>query len=473
MIKLEVQNISTRLVCARDLYRIISDQVLSYEQPGMEHRKRNMPVWVKWDGRTRLLKPNGTFPTGLLPEVISFLQTEKMEFEVEDLRIVPDLLDKFEVNFPWPLRSYQSGLPEYTDKNPRGIVLAGTGAGKGAMMAVTIASKGNDTLVCVPDVGLREQLFRSFDEWFDDEVSKDVTSDATIIVCNIDSLVNKDKKYFKRFKVLITDEYHHSSASSYLKLNKLCINCYWRYGFTGTNVRTDGTEMVLRGVLSNIIYEKSTSDLIEEGYLVPADITFYRLQLKGFSKFNYREAYQAVVFNDDFARIVGSLINNEIMMGYQTLVLVRRKEHGSMLDNLCPDAVYLSGDDPVEHRDEVKRQFNNKEVRCIIATSIFGEGQDIPNIDSLFNVRLQKGEIETKQGIGRALRLADGSLTYEDSVKRGKAKARVFDFLLIGNRHLSSHSVERINQYKSERAFNIRVERLKDYDQGRIDFKRP
>jgi len=260
----------------------------------------------------------------------------------------------------------------------------------------------------------------------------------------------------------MTDEFHHSAAKSYLKLNQLASNAYWRYGFTGTNVRTDGLDMIMHGVLSTVLFEKSTSELIEEGYLVPAHITIYRVQLKLFSRYNYKEAYDAIILNEDFAKLVTDIVRQKAQIeGKSTLVLVRRKEHGRLLASFIDDiATFVSGDDDVEYRDEMKAAFNSGELKCMIATSVFGEGQDIPNIDCLVNVRLQKGEIETKQGIGRVLRLAQGTNTYEESVAAGKSHADVIDFILVGNKHLVGHSVNRINTYKSERAFQIRVERL-------------
>ena len=130
----------------------------------------------------------------------------------------------------------------------------------------------------------------------------------------------------------------------------------------------------------------------------------------------------------------------------QTLVLVRRKEAGRALQEMIPGSVFLSGDYPQDYREKIKAMFIAKKLRCIVATEIFGEGQDIPSIDALINARLQKTEIQTAQGIGRALRKAPG-----------KDKAEIFDFLVIGQKHLQGHSVERILSLKKEPAFVIQV----------------
>jgi len=111
---------------------------------------------------------------------------------------------------------------------------------------------------------------------------------------------------------------------------------------------------------------------------------------------------------------------------------------------LIPRATYLNGDDPLELREKVKKEFIEKKIPCLIATAIFGEGIDIPSINTLINARFQKTEIQTTQGIGRALRKFPG-----------KEKADVYDFLLTGQKHLQSHSVERIMTYRREKSFKI------------------
>lgn len=254
----------------------------------------------------------------------------------------------------------------------------------------------------------------------------------------------------------------NSVAKTYTKLGDMCENAFHRYGFTGTNLRVDGKDMELNGVLSNTIYKITSSELIRLGFLVPPHITFFRWQIKGYSKYNYREAYDHFCLDDAWNNFIAELTLKKAQFERkQTLILVRRKEHGEKLAGLLENigAVYICGSDKIKYRDEVKRKFNEKEIPCVIATSVFGEGQDIPNIDVLINARLQAGEIETRQGIGRALRLAEGAKDYAESVKLGKEKAEVFDFLVVGHKHLVKHSVNRINQYKKEPAFKIRIER--------------
>jgi len=239
----------------------------------------------------------------------------------------------------------------------------------------------------------------------------------------------------------------NSAAKTYKTVNAYCRSAYYRYGFTGTFMRSDGSDMEMYGVLSQVIFKKSTSELIEEGYLVRPYITMIKHTVPNL-KCSYARAYEYITKDESFNLKVARLaISKAYTEGKQTLILVRRKEHGRAIVRLIGnDAEYLSGDDPTDHRERVKSEFIKKRFKCLVATNIFGEGIDIPTIDVLINARCQKTEIQTSQGIGRTLRKHEG-----------KDKAEVYDFMIEGQRHLRDHSLERLKSYRKESAFRITI----------------
>jgi len=439
-----VGNTHTQISCEPKLRKQIS-HLLSYEVQGAFFARRAVPYW---DGRVRLLTKDDTFPTGLLFRLQAFLQTKGIQPIVEDKRTAPRPSLALELALPWEPRDYQFAALEIAKKEPRGVYQMSVSSGKTATAAMVIACHKTNTLFVTPDTGLREQAFNDFEKWFNVPVSKNVTATAPIIVANIQSLMNKDPKFFARFKMLVIDEFHHSAAETYLKLNKWCVNAYYRYGFTGTFLRTDGSDMSMHGVLSKVIFKKTASELIEEGYIVRPHITITRHATPRMHGYDYKRAYDYIIRDGIFNKRIADIANEKISEKRQTLILVRRKEHGETLAAMIPKASYLSGDDDTRTREQVKAQFNRKEIPCLIATAIFGEGIDIPCIDVLINARCQKTEIQTVQGIGRALRKAPG-----------KDMAEVYDFLIVGQKHLQAHSVERILSYKKEPAFLIRYKK--------------
>lgn len=449
IVSLTLTNTNCKITGLEDDDRDNLKNILSYMTKGAFFAQKKR---THWDGKEYFLKNNGNFPTGLLFLVEEFLNENKIKYSISDTRTPPSVLENIRINLTpkFKPRPYQMEAAHKANAVERGIMLMATGSGKTFTAALLIAMKRVKTLFVVPDVGLRTQATATMQDFFPGQISNDLMSDAPIIVVNIQNrfLKSPPGDLLKKFQMLIVDEFHHSAAKTYLKLNKEASEAYFRYGFTGTFSRTDGREMVMHGVLSNIIYTKTTSDLIEEGYLVEPFIKIYKYMINGLSD-DYKSAYDEIIVHDAFNQGVAAIANKRIKDGKQVLVLVRRVEHGECLSRLIPDAVYLNGTMPIGYRDFWRTSFEEKSTPCIIATEIFGEGTDIPNLDVYINARLQKTEIGTLQGIGRVLRNAPG-----------KYRADIYDFLIDGNKYLRRHSKARIRAYRGERAFNVTLKEI-------------
>lgn len=474
MIELHIKNSVTRVIGPTDILSLLSD-LLSFEVPGAHFAMRRMPPG-RWDGRKRLMRADGSFPAGLTGLVLGWcIENKVLISKTVDYRERPSPRHELKILSRIDPRDYQDQGAKITDERVRGIFIVGTGGGKTVLATLITQRRGVDTLFVVPDTGLKTQGYEAFAEAFGARnVSTEIESRAPIVVTNIHQIDSylprvdkkkvkhapkKDPKALARFGMMLVDEFHHAASDRYLDLNRLASNAYWRYGLTGTYVRPDGRDMIMHGVLSNVLMRKTTSDLIAAGWLVPATVIMHRYRFKGFSRFNYKEAYKQATVSMEFNNFVAARIRDNVRdHGRQTLVLVRLKEHGNLLkDLLAGDAMYVDGDDSTEKREAVKRMFAERKIRCLIATNIFGEGQDIPSIDCLINVRLQESEIQTKQGIGRALRLASGARNFGESTVRGKSRAFVEDFFVEGNKHLKGHSMTRLEHYKSEAEFTVSV----------------
>ncbi|HKZ00298.1 MAG TPA: DEAD/DEAH box helicase [Rhabdochlamydiaceae bacterium] len=440
-IKIILSNTHSFIQCPNfEIRKKISD-LLSYEAPGGYFARRHIPYW---DGRIRLLSKDDHFPTGLYSRVKAFLAKKGIPYHEKDTRTPPRASLTLKMAIPFAPRDYQLEAAKISETEPRGVFLMAVGSGKTCTAAMVIEKKKVPTLFVVPDTGLREQATECFSEWFgENNVTNNLLSKKLIVVSNIQKIMHTDRKVFEKFKMLICDEFHHAAAKSYIKLNQWCKEAYYRYGFTGTFLRADGSDMAMHGVLSNVIYTKTASDLIEAGYLVRPHIHIIKYDTPR-RNCDYKTAYNLIVQDYALNKIIADIAIDEIKREKQTLILVRRKQHGEVLAELIPKATYLNGDDPLELREKVKKKFIEKKIPCLIATAIFGEGIDIPSINTLINARFQKTEIQTTQGIGRALRKFPG-----------KEKADVYDFLLTGQKHLQSHSVERIMTYRREKSFKI------------------
>jgi superfamily II DNA or RNA helicase len=241
----------------------------------------------------------------------------------------------------------------------------------------------------------------------------------------------------------------NSAAKTYRKINKQCVNAFYRYGFTGTFVRPSGDDMEMLGVLSNVIFKITTSELIRMGVLVRPYITMVNYQMEKM-RGAYKDAYNHIVKNVELHGIVARIAEAKIAEKKQVLIVTRRVEHGQDIADMI-GAPFLSGDTKSEIREGTKKAFIDRKIPCIVATNIFGEGIDIPSIDVYINARFEKTEIGTKQGIGRALRKTEG-----------KDKAEVYDFFIEGHPAIKSHSKARLASYQSEEEFVIHIKKMSE-----------
>lgn len=445
---IEVHNAFSKAIADDFILQDLCTEILSYSVPGAVFA---MAHTSGWDGKTRLINKKGEFPSGLIYQLCHGLKRKAVAYEIKDFRIKPP--KRFNLAFKgFPPRPYQSACSEMTDHRTRGVFVMGTGAGKTYTAAMIIHRRGLKTLLIVPDTGLRSQLTKEFKKWFDPKkISNKINSDAEIVIANIQSLAKADPKDFAKFEMLIIDEFHHSAAKSYKKVNKFCINAFYRYGFTGTFMRSAGDTMEMHGVLSQVIFKITTSELIRQGYLVKPYITMIKYNLPKM-RCRYTEAYNYLIQDVQLQTVVANIATTKVKENKQTLVVARRKEHGKEIADMIPGAIYLDGDTPSDYREEMKQAFIDKKIKCLVATNIFGEGQDIPTIDVYINARFEKTQIWTSQGIGRALRKA-----------LGKIKAEVYDFMIDGHKALRDHSTERLESYSKEPEFVITHDLAENY----------
>ena len=98
----------------------------------------------------------------------------------------------------------------------------------------------------------------------------------------------------------------------------------------------------------------------------------------------------------------------------------------------------------------------NGELDLLIASKIFDQGVDIPQLDALILAGSGKSSGRALQRIGRVIR-----------TNPGKSNAIVVDFY-DNAKYLKDHSQRRIDIYKSEPGFKIKLPNLKN-----VKFSKP
>ena len=104
---------------------------------------------------------------------------------------------------------------------------------------------------------------------------------------------------------------------------------------------------------------------------------------------------------------------------------------------MIPNSVFLHDEEKDSVRQHAMEQFRKGIVKCIIGTSVIGEGVDLPIANVLVMAGGGKARSQVMQNVGRALRPF-----------AGKEKALIYDFEDQGSRFLSEHSSLRQEIYK-------------------------
>lgn len=459
------------------------DQELSFRVQGAEH------TWAfkrgQWDGIQHILTSTLKFPYGLLERVKRFYNKCDKEFEIVNKR--PGKTQIFPIDIhdnliaigrdPYP---YQWGAFKIVQKYDCGIIHMATGAGKTVLAAMMAAHFGKQTIIYVVGKGLLHQTHAFFEKAFDQKIGMIGDGICEIEDINIVSVwtigqalglekkkvlldsysgeKNVDKEKYKNIldlmrttKVHVFDECHLCSAFTFQEISKK-INPEYVYGMSATPFSDEGSDLLIEGIFGSTIINISASHLIKNGYLAKPIIKFIKVPKQKFSrKDTYQTVYkQYITENDERNKLVVMGANKLVEQGYRPLVLFTKLKHGKLLFDEIKKTIpsmMLSGKDSAKIRNEAKDKLENGDIKCIVASTIFDIGVDLPALSGLVIAGGGKSSVRACQRIGRVIR----------KYKKGnyeKKYAAVIDFYDQA-KFLKNHSKLRYKIYSSEEEFSI------------------
>lgn len=355
----------------------------------------------KGANRKYLISKRGEFPTGLIYLVEDWASGKGVTFA--DTRVRPRPLKKPLVatlkHRPYDEQARAAAVCRGT---PRGIVTAPTGAGKSVIVALMIEALQVKTLVVVPSLELKRQLTEFLTQTFGKAAMKD-----TISVENIASLDPSLTSH--GYAAVIIDEFHHSGAVSYRKLNQKAWNgVFYRFGTTATPFRSqDHERLLLESVLSKVIYQIDYATAVNKKFIVPMEAFYYSLPKRPVEGYSWQEVYKELVVENE-AR--NQLIANTLLTlqegGKSTLCLVKEIRHGEILSELT-GIPFANGQD--ETCEGLIADFNSKATGSLIATSgVCGEGVDTKPAEYIVIAGLGKSKPAFMQQCGRVFRTYPG-----------------------------------------------------------------
>jgi len=254
-------------------------------------------------------------------------------------------------------------------------------------------------------------------------------------------------KCLKEAKVHIIDECHACTCETLQQIYKY-IDPERIYGLSGTPFRDDGSDLLTEAMLGRIICNVSATELIEKGILAQPIIKFVNVPHQTIQARTFQEVYKEYIVNNDIRNaLIVKNTKSLIEKKYKPLVLFKTIEHGKILykeflnEGIRCELLY--GNDSLEKRNEIKQALNDDNIDCIIASTIFDIGMDLPKLSGLVLGGGGKSKIRALQRIGRVVR------AYKD-----KTKVAVIDFM-DNTRFLDKHSLIRYQTYTEEEGFKI------------------
>lgn len=359
--------------------------------------------------RKYLIDKKGNFPTGLLYLVAALYKKNKEKLIYTDKRKIPRQNNSIIANFKLPFAPYQEQkeAAEIALKEKRGIITAPTGMGKSLIAALIIEKVKVNTLVVVPTLALKEQVTATLQSVFGAQIVG--KEGSPIFVENVDAL--KTKKQIN-YDCVIIDEFHHSGAKTYRKLNKLAWgSVYYKFGLTATPFRSKEEEnILLESVLSKVIYKIEYSTAVKKNYISPIEAYYFdlpKLELPDDRNFTYQQLYDILIINrKDKNEVISEFLKNMKAANTSTLCLVKQIEHGNVLSEMT-GIPFASGIE--DNSYQYLQKFNRKEIPVLIGThGVLGEGVDTKPCEFVFIAIPIKSQNLFMQCVGRALRAYPG-----------------------------------------------------------------
>ena len=417
-----------------------------------------------WNGKVTLFS-DSTFLTGLLPTVLDSI---KESVTLVDNRTRSAITMKQPTV---PLRDYQWEAVQKATTNtmngtwwPRGVIKIPTGGGKTAVAAGMIQMIDRPTVFMVNTKDLLWQAHGVFTNY---GIPVGVVGDGQyspnkVTVCTVQSLYSAYKDHPAKLKFLsgveqvFFDEAHLVAANLqkgniFLKISNLVPSAYMRWGLTATPFMKDQySNWLLEGATGSIVYETSNKNLIDQGYLSTGSVVMFDVPKDDYIANQWPTCYDEGIVaypkrNNKIVELIAS-------KSKPILVLVQREGHGTLLSNMCKqkglNVPFIFGDHSSQERIQAIKDLRQGKIDGVIASTIWDQGVDIPEIRTLIMAGGGKSLVRNLQRLGRGLRIAEGKTSLE-----------VYDFYDNSTRWLRNHSSERKKLWDSE-GFNVTTEQL-------------
>jgi len=334
----------------------------------------------------------------------------------------------------------EDALIEASAFGPAGVEI-GTGLGKSFIIERLLKRLALRSVVMSPSLNIANQIYDAMVEHFGKakvgfygdgkkELGKLFTVAIGASLRNIE-FGSEAWDYFSEAPVFIADESHMCPADTLQWVCfGLCAAAPYRFFFSGTQMRQDGLDLVLKGIVGKIVYRMSVQEGVDRGFLakpvfkmcwVDSNVKDRDGNLRYHSDAN-KMTRMHMYYNPDVNAKAAEIVNKAVsLMERPTVILIDEYEQFQhLLPLLRYEARFAHGPldkktkqlVPKEHWDsdptELVEQFNNGDFPILVGTSCIATGTDIQRVKMLVNLRGGMSEVEIRQAVGRTTRLFPG-----------------------------------------------------------------
>lgn len=251
------------------------------------------------------------------------------------------------------------------------------------------------------------------------------------------------------FSLLVIDEAHHATASSYRKvIEHYSQNPNLRIlGVTATPDRTD--EMALGQIFDEVAFDYGIREGIDDGWLVPIlqqsvfvdGLDYSRCKTQS-GDFNQRDLAAVMEFEENLHGIVSPTL--ELTGDRRTLIFAASVAHAERISEIINrhkpgTANYVTGTTPKDIRRQMFADYAEGKFQYLVNVGVATEGFDEPGIQFVIMARPTKSRCLYTQMAGRGTRPLTGIVeNIDEAVARktqihfsDKPKLTIVDF--VGN----------------------------------------
>lgn len=219
---------------------------------------------------------------------------------------------------------------------------------------------------------------------------------------------------------IVAHNCHMCPAST---LDKVCTGVLrgapYRFFFSATQTRTDGAELLLKGITGPVVYEKTFKELVDEGYLAKPMWKMVRVTstIPYYSDDAMRMTQQHLYYQPGVLQKAALIANSMAQDGRRVLILVDElPQFTSLLPLLRTEVRFAHGG--VSGKDKAKlpqqywksdpsalvEAFDQGDFRVLVGTSCISMGTDLRSPEVVIYLQGGTSAIQIPQAVGRGTR---------------------------------------------------------------------